>query len=365
MTTTSRTALRCVLVVAVLLAACAVPPRRPLFSGAVQNLEGVSCPEDRIRVVEWDRRDGETTYLLDACGTKLEVVNALVLPTRRSEITEISSENPVDDWSGPATAVPEDRVAIVRQKVQGWCLPEETIVDPEAIQFITNNPTACREQLLDTLVAVRSERDEKTGELRYWFRMGKYLFAARENLYAPHSKKVASARYAPAAGSESNASGKREVRPWTGRVQLGPGYLWTPESDGFALTLYGEIGPKLGRDVALVFVFASHHGYNSPYPDRNPSVLQIGATAVYYPIAGDGMRIEAGAAGAGLAYGFGNYEEAGGLVTAGIGNDFGGPRLKTLSGGSWTGFSLTLRGMYFAGDDAAFGGGVYFGFYAW
>src|SRR6186713_712062 len=81
------------LVFAALACACASTPPRPALSAPVRELKGVSCPEDRIVVLDTRTVEDDTVYVLDACGTKVEVGRGLAVPMRQSEVSIISAEN--------------------------------------------------------------------------------------------------------------------------------------------------------------------------------------------------------------------------------------------------------------------------------
>src|SRR5688572_26351492 len=81
---------------ALVLAACASGGSRPVLSGAVRDVAGVSCEEERIQVVDTRERDSDTVYLLDACGKRVEIAQGLAVPARKSEVTTISAENPFE-----------------------------------------------------------------------------------------------------------------------------------------------------------------------------------------------------------------------------------------------------------------------------
>lgn len=51
---------------AVISIACS--PSRPMLSSAVHDVKGVDCPEERIQVLDTRSQDGDTVYVLDACG---------------------------------------------------------------------------------------------------------------------------------------------------------------------------------------------------------------------------------------------------------------------------------------------------------
>jgi hypothetical protein len=202
-----------------------------------------------------------------------------------------------------------------------------------------------------TLVPVKTDRDPDTGEARYWFMLGQYMFAVRESLYEPAAahggvgKRVAVGSASPSTESEADSKPKSL---YATRFQIAAGYLNNDagqksyEAPSYDLT--GEMGVKLSQDTALIFGGGWHRSMDAPL-NEEPGVVELGLGGAFYPDADSGFRMDATAGVGVFTDGHGDYDAAS-LFAAGLAQDFGQRGRKAYHWPGWTGLTLDLRGFY-------------------
>jgi hypothetical protein len=356
---------------ALVLAACASGGSRPVLSGAVRDVAGVSCEEERIQVVDTREREGDTVYVLDACGKRVEIAQGLAVPARKSEVTTISAENPFERPPNVTREMPREKTNAVREKVQGWCMRKgEGPVDPEAFAFYHSTDAElaeCRERLAKLLEPIGTDRDEETGQETYWFMVGQYLFTATEVLYDPSDARATRRSRVEEGPEEAHARQARKDRSgrfWFGRIELGSGFVAHRTFTGGSIDIRTELGVKVAPDVGFGLVAGPHWAIFGD-GERKSRISEIGVVLPFYPIAGEGLRIDASGGLALLSYDFLGADETGPLIGAGIGYDFGA-RARKVKDDGWSGFGLTLRGFYASpGGYATVAGILEGGGYAW
>jgi hypothetical protein len=363
---------------------CAGDEPRPVLAPVVQQLDGVKCPEERIRVLETREVSGGWVYRVDACGVVTEVERGPALPQRRSEMVETSSE-PFELPERVVSGVPSDEVEAVREKILRWCiLGMPNAGDADAIAFYSGTTAElehCHETLAATLEPLGTEYDPDTGETLRWYRLGQYVFTTQDALYRPECEKRsstpngASSDCVPSSGSvtfvpvrgqwggTSNRSRPVKHR-FAGRLELGLGYLvQLNESDAISWNTRVQAGIKLDPDMALGLVVATHMGLGGGF-EATPNLLDAGLGWTAYPWSSEGIHLDADVGFAGVRYGFRGPWSAGPILGVGIGYD-GGKRGQSTNADSWTGPTLSLRGFYTPIDSSPFAGahaslGVYF-----
>jgi hypothetical protein len=382
--------------IAVGASACSASLPRPI-SGVVRELGGPECPEERIFVVDSRSVDHDTVYVLDACGTPMEVEHGLALPARGSEVSELSPETPFEEPGATQLAVPADVVAVVRDKVRRWCTLDGAggagARESGALVFPSATPAeqkACQDNLSRAVVALGME-EEAADSWVYRFRLYRFLFTVREAIYlAPCEHRVSDAsrracqcesgadegcrdddRAAKQVSVDSIKSGAegdgedglRKERSWFGSVQLGLGFLANDApgraAQSISLHTRAEAGFKLTPSFGLAFVTGHDMGLEVSV-DR-PVLVEIGLGGVLYPVAESGFRFDATVAAAPFWYDF-ESASAGALFGGGVGYY---PRERTKKD-SWTSFSLALRGFYSLGEERrTIGGMLQGGMHVW
>jgi hypothetical protein len=359
---------------------CASAPT-PKIEPAVARYAGKGCRTSDVHVRSTRQVEGDTVYVVDACGSVFELERGLALPVRRKELSEITAENPLELPSRVKRVMPDGVVEIMRRKVQRWCVLGPP--DPEAAErvvFYSATPEEhahCQARLAQSLTPLGTEIDLETNGEVYWFSLGQYVFTTTESLYEPPPEHRSIASAAPDSprrlklhrGEPGAARAARDApSAFFGRVELGLGYLHydDPEApyDGIAWNTYVEAGGKLTRDVGLGARLATHWGLAAPQVDQQPHVLDIALASTFYPDPDAGFVLQAHAGCATLAYGY-DFENLGPSFGGSLGADFG-DRGKAKSADNWTGSSLQLRGTVSEIDDRWLQNvGLYVGIYFW
>ena len=364
------------LAIAALAIACASTPPRPALSGPVHDLNGVNCPEERIRVLDTRTVEDDTVYVLDACGKRVEVGRGLAVPMRQSEVSVISAENELTRPSGMEPQVAPGVVAMVKRKVQRWCVLESASApDASAMQYRkkTNEELEeCQKHLANLLRPFGTERDPETGEESYTFTVGQFLFTVKEALYDARGtsgaggKRVAVPTEALPEDERPHKAANKRI--WFGHVELGLGMISNAASSGDYASVswhtHTAIGLKATPDLGFGFVVGTSMGIAEQQGAMRPHVFEIGAGIVYDPT-DEGFHLDANASVGALSYGFEQNYESGPLFGAGIGYH-GGERRKKQDVSAWSGFGVDLRGMYtFTDRHETFAISLAGGMHAW
>ncbi len=346
---------------------------------------GSKCPEEDVQIRETRQLGDDTLYLADACGSLIEVEHGYSLPRRRSEVTELGPENPLELPPRVKRVVPRAVTEIMRRKVQRWCVlgsPEGR--DPELVAFYSATPAeqaGCRARLAQSLTPLGTERDLDTNSDIYWFALGQYVFTTTEALYEPPLEhRSASVAPTPTQSPEPSApvalrrgapgkarADKNALSPAYARIELGIGYLDnpTPEKiyDGVSWDTRAEGGIKLSRGVGLGATITTHLGLGARYREVQPYLLDTALSSTFYPGSDDPFNFGAQFGVTALTYDYTKGLEIGPSFGAGLGLDFG-ERGKSRT--AWTGAGLHLRA-HFALIDGHWvkGGALYVGTYHW
>ena len=328
---------------------------QPAVSAAVRELHGVDCPDDRVVVLETRDAGDDTTYVVDACGKKLEVTRGYALPARQSELSEYSAESGFDLPQGMHGAVPSKVTAVVRAKVQRWCLERAPEANADAIYYHSDSPDECRARLAKSLAPLGTQAGENGEPDIYWFALGKHIFTVQESFSSDGAdqKRVA---------AKTTDSSKKDERLWYARVELGGGYLTTsrPLSDGGSFHFRPQFGVKVSNSLAFGLATANHIAFS----DDLPGVYEAGLATSYYPIPNSGFRLEGALSASWIRFADRDYSGPGPLYSVSIGYD-DGARSKKASGGQ-SGFALTARGFYATLPTVdATSVALYLGWFAW
>ena len=305
---------------------------QPAVSAAVRELYGVDCPDDRVQVLETHDTEGDTLYVVDACGKKLEVIKGYAIPERKSDLAEYSAESGFELPPGMKGSVPGDVIAVVRNKVQHWC----RAAAGDAIAFYRDSPAECRAHLAKLVAPIGTQPGENGEPDIYWFALGKYVFTVQESFSSAGApeKQVA---------AKTTPTFKRDERIWYARVELGIGYLTTSRvsTEGGSFHFRPQFGLKVNNDLAFGLATANHIGFSNDIP----ILYELGLATSYYPIPNAGLRLEAAVSASWLRFADNSdYSDAGPLYSAAIGYD-DGARSKNATG-RWSGAGLTVRGFY-------------------
>jgi hypothetical protein len=352
---------------------------------ALGDYAGHKCPEEDVQIRETRRVGDDTVYLADACGSVVEVEHGFSLPHRRSELTELGPESPLELPPRVKRVVPREVTEIMRHKVQRWCLlgtPEGQ--DPELVAFYSATSAQqaeCRARLAQSLAPLGTELDLQTNSNIYWFALGHYVFTTTEALYEPPPEhRSAEAAPSPTESPNSNApvpvrrgapgearAAKQDLSHGYARVELGLGYLnnATPGRiyDGVSWDTRAEGGLKLSRGIGLGAALTTRIGLGARYREDQPYLLDTALSSTFYPGADAPFNFGAQFGVTALTYDYTKDLEIGPSFGANLGFDFG-ERGKSRT--AWTGAGLHLRG-HFALIDGHWvrGGALYLGTYHW
>jgi hypothetical protein len=366
-------------------ASASAPPKT-----SVAQYIGTTCPEDRVRVLRERDVGDDTVYVVEACGSTLEVERGYPLPTRRSEVIEVSAETPLDLPPRVKRVVPRTVTEIVRRKIQRWCklrAPSEGNQDEtssDEIAFYSATPeeqATCREHLAQSLSPLGTEPDPVRNTDVYWYALGQYVFTTSESLYEPSPEHRSIAQSEPSspaspkpialpAGASSPAHGAEKAPSRLhGRIELGFGYLRniTPEKtyDGISWDTRAEAGLKLDPQLGLTFVVATTFGFAAKYREQQPYLFQLGLGTILYPDPSSGVNFAVHGGVATRSYGFDSAFDFGPLAGASLGVDFGA-RGKESKAENWTGGTLQLRSSFAWIDGDTVGMfGLHGGIYHW
>ena len=328
---------------------------QPAVSAAVRELHGVDCPDDRVQVLETRATEGDTIYVVDACGKKVELTKGYALPERKSQLSEYSAESGFELPEGMRREVPEEVTTVVRTKVQRWCRADAPDGSPEIIAFYADTPDECRARLANNVTPLGTEPGKHGEPDMYWFALGKYVFTVHQSFSSAGApeKQVA---------AKTTPTSKRDARAWYSRVELGGGYLNTSR----ALTAGGSFHfrPQFGLKATHNLAFGLATAYHVGFSDDLPILYEAGLATTYYPFPSIGLRLEATVSASWLRFADEDYSDVGPMFSAGIGWDDFGSRRRPLD--RQNDAEVTLRGFYatFPNDDAV-SVAVFLGWYWW
>jgi hypothetical protein len=343
-----------------------------------------------VRVLRERAAGDDTVYVVDACGSTVEIERGYPLPTRRSQVIEVSAETPLDLPARVKRGVPQSITQIVRRKIQRWCklgAPSEVSqgeASSDEIAFYSATPAeqaACQERLAQSLTPIGTEPDPERNTDIYWYALGQYVFTTSESLYEPpaeHRSVAQSARSNPApaepislpSGASSPArTNEKAPSRFYARIDLGFGYLRnrTPEKtyDGISWNTHTEGGFKLGSQVGLMLVVATQFGFGARYLEQQPKLFEMGLGTIFYPDPNAGFNLAIHGGVATRSYGFDRAFDFGPTVGASLGADFGA-RGKSSNADKWTGGTLQLRSSFAWIDGSTVGMlGLHAGIFYW
>jgi hypothetical protein len=328
---------------------------QPAVSAAVRELHDVDCPDDRVHVLETRDAGGDTIYVVDACGKKLEITKGYAVPERNSQLSEYSAESGFEFPERMQRTVPADVTEIVRTKVQRWCRPSSAEGNPGEIVFYADSLDECRARLRGALTPFGTEPGNHGEPDVYWFGIGKYVFTVHQSF----SSKSAPAKQVAA---KTTPTSKRDARVWYARVELGGGYLDTsrPSTAGGSFHIRPQFGVKVIPNLAFGLATANHIAFS----DDIPILYEAGLVTTYYPFPKEGLRLEATVSGSWLRFADTDYAEGGPLFSAAIGFDDFARRKK--AGDTMSDACVSIRGFYAtAPDDDAVSVAFYLGWFWW
>lgn len=329
---------------------------QPAVSAAARELYDVDCPDERVKVLETRASEGDTIYVVDACGTKLELTKGYALPERKSQLSEYSAESGFDFPEGMQRSVPVEVTAVVRTKVQRWCRAGAPEGSAEIIAFYADSLDECRARLAKAVTPLGSVPGKHGEPDMYWFSFGKYVFTVQQSFSSAGApEKQVAAKTPPASEPEATM--------WYARIELGGGYFDTsrPSTAGGSFHMRPQFGVKVIPNLALGLATANHIGFSNEIP----GLYEAGLAINYYPFPKEGFRLEASVSGAWLRFADRDYSGAGHLFSAAIGfDDFTG-RKKASDRAS--GLCVSLRGFYgtVPYDTDVVSGALYLGWNWW
>jgi hypothetical protein len=151
--------------------------KKAQLSSALREVLGLDCPPSGIEVATQRRFGDDRVYVLDACGTKVEIEEGLVVPESFAEIPNLSD----DEMDSLAANLSKLHVAGIpaslRAKVAAWCSEPSARLEGEGV-------AACRQRLPTEVRPVGADIREK-GENEYWYAVRNRPFTVRTGWYLP------------------------------------------------------------------------------------------------------------------------------------------------------------------------------------
>lgn len=329
---------------------------QPAVSAAARELHGIDCPDDGVKVLETRATEGDTTYVVDACGKELELTKGYAIPERKSQLSEYSAESGFEFPPGMQRTVPADVTAVVRSKVQRWCRAGAADENADAIVFYADSLDECRARLSENVTPFGTEPGKHGEPDLYWFGLGKYVFTVHQSF---------SSAGAPAkqVAAKTPPTAQRDARVWYARIELGGGYFDTsrPTTAGGSFHMRPQFGVKVIPNLAFGLATANHIGFS----DDIPGLYEAGLVTTYYPFPKEGFRLEATVAASWLRFADRDYSDAGPLFSAAIGFDDFTRRKRADDSASSA--CLSLRAFYgtVPNDIDVVSGAFYLGWFWW
>lgn len=146
------------------------------FSKAVEAVYDISCPETRIDVEAQRDFGSERVYVLDACGTKVELEQGLRVPPSLTSIDPLTSEQ-ITELRRQLTFPHQALVPVVKQEIRAFCHEGDALMTGES-------PERCHARLSAALVPLGRGRLPGDAE-EHWFAIGQRAFRAVSVLARP------------------------------------------------------------------------------------------------------------------------------------------------------------------------------------